>query len=1856
MNPLHHIPSRRARASLFLALTAALAGLLAFADAAGADRGVVGAYQFSTAPLCNCPEDQVENKPGDFGFATAAGVNSNGTGGASAGDLYLADGFRFPRGTGTRIQQFSVGGDFKRLWGRNVVAEGPDNADETQAVRIDATGGTFKLTFGSQTTAAIPYDASAETVKADLDATGALTVSVAGGPGGAGGATPYLVTFTGASGGIDQPLIVADDSSLTGSASVYTTNPGNVGAEICQPDLGDTCKTGEGFDPEDDATQVGGALSNPQDLAVDQTTGDLYVMDLSRVNEFSATGRFIRAFGGDVVRQGPDDSNLDTQKELVVRAGAGTFTLKTPNCLPAAPATAPISFEATDAQVKSALEALPSIGGRGGTVTVTGGPGDPEGHNPYVITFEGTLAGDEAGQLCADSTNLLGGAESNTSAKVTTLAAGGAYEVCTPSDACKSGSGEDGVGSSIAVAPAGAPNAGAVLVAETGHHRIQEFTGAGAPVRAFGWDVVKSGPDDSPGGTFEVCKPEAGDVCQAGSSGPGLGQFGDSLHAVAEDPSGAMYTVEEEGSSRMQKFTPQAGAPGLSPSLFGSDETQSLIVNAGAGQFRLGFGAEEDGTTGSGQFTEGSNVITKVNTEKGVFTVGQPIRERGECCLNALHGTVFITAVGSSTITISQVATASISRKLVSERPYATGNLAFDVPASGGVGPTASVENALNALPSISGELATGKGNLTAGSSTITDVITTSAKEFVSGQTITGPGIPAGTMVVNYRLNHETEEFEISLSHVATATVSNAELVTYRNSEPGSVHVSEGPGDAGGHHPYLITFDGGPLARTDPAQITTSQGEIPLSGGTGTNINTAAVSTPTPGGPSGTRADDSPFDVATDSAGDIFVARSYPAGFTTCPDGSASPPENRIQELDSSGAVIETSLPCTNIQSRVINRENFLSNLTVNPATGEPYLLFPLESASAGLVPRVSVFGSLGPAPTLTVSSPSEISRTAATISGTINPNGPPVSAYPNPSKTTYQVEFKPSAGATWQPFGHPSPIGAGGSVLPFGVGLSGLAPSTEYEARVRVVKPYISASTGPVQHFTTLAAPPTVDSFTVANLTAHSVDFKALINPQGTASTYHVEYGPSLAYGQGTPEIEVGSSHGAVPVSVHVEGLEPTGYNFRVVATNSAGSTTSSNQTFSFYPDSCPNAIARQQSGATNLPDCRAYELVSPADAGAAVLLPGGPSSPTATSPARLAFVSFIGSIPESGDPFGDLGDLYISTRTSTGWRTRYVGLPPTAAQFVGGPPILTGSDGGAGGVMYDDSLSRLIDWRHDGGSGLDASSAGYLWDAEGNLLGRLPTNLSSVPGADEDLSSGQGFAGDFRPSGDMSHYFFSSANLAFAPGGLTTGVGSAYDDDLADGSVSIVSRTPGGADIPREPGAKSDGYLELPAASDDGSHVLISSLGTGVCGKAVCNAYPNYCPANYTATCTFGGPGHLYMRVGGGPLGVTYDVSEGHVVKFEGMTEDGSEVFFTSAEPLTSDDHDTSVDLYMWSEKTDSITRLSKGETGTVGDTDACDSGGWIAKCGVEVPHTFENNVNYIENRWKIPDSPVGLTSGAIYFYSPEQLVTGAGIPGQRNLYVARNGSVQFVATLDPEKPALRLEVSPDGRHAAFLTASKLTSYENAGFAAMYSYNAESETLACVSCRPSGDPPTSDAGASWNGLFMADDGRTFFWTEDGVVPADTNGTVDTYEYVDGRPRLISPGAGNNAPARASGGTRFEGLVGVSGNGTDVYFSTFETLVPEDHNGPFLKFYDARTGGGFPAASVPAPCVAADECHGAGTEAPPSLRLTTTAALGGGGNVAHKPGHKKPKRRKHHRRRHRHHGAGKHHRQGGGK
>jgi hypothetical protein len=79
---------------------------------------------------------------------------------------------------------------------------------------------------------------------------------------------------------------------------------------------------------------------------------------------------------------------LSAVQQVKVAATGGTFTLSFEG-----QTTDAIAYDASAATVDSALDALSSIGGAWGGVSVSGGPGDELGSSPYVVTFEGKLRG-----------------------------------------------------------------------------------------------------------------------------------------------------------------------------------------------------------------------------------------------------------------------------------------------------------------------------------------------------------------------------------------------------------------------------------------------------------------------------------------------------------------------------------------------------------------------------------------------------------------------------------------------------------------------------------------------------------------------------------------------------------------------------------------------------------------------------------------------------------------------------------------------------------------------------------------------------------------------------------------------------------------------------------------------------------------------------------------------------------------------------------------------------------------------------------------------------------------------------------------------------------------------------------------------------------------------------------------------------------------------------------------------------------------------------------------------------------------------------------------------------------------------
>jgi hypothetical protein len=187
---------------------------------------------------------------------------------------------------------------------------------------------------------------------------------------------------------------------------------------------------------------------------------------------------------------------------------------------------------------------------------------------------------------------------------------------------------------------------------------------------------------------------------------------------------------------------------------------------------------------------------------------------------------------------------------------------------------------------------------------------------------------------------------------------------------------------------------------------------------------------------------------------------------------------------------------------------------------------------------------------------------------------------------------------------------------------------------------------------------------------------------------------------------------------------------------------------------------------------------------------------------------------------------------------------------------------------------------------------------------------------------------------------------------------------------------------------------------------------------------------------------------------------------------------------------------------------------------------------------------------------------------------------------------------------------QVTPDGAFAAFASDLSLTGYDNGGFSEVFRYDPEGETLICASCNPTNARALGGSTLPEHGLGLDTQGRVFFDSADAIAPRDLDSKTDAYEYETGTIQLISTGV---SPFDSR-------MLGVSSDGTDAYFFTRDTLVPQDQNGDLVKVYDARAGGGFEFRPPPVPCRASDECHGAGSQVPGPPEIKTIR--GSKGNV----------------------------------
>ncbi len=319
----------------------------------------------------------------------------------------------------------------------------------------------------------------------------------------------------------------------------------------------------------------------------------------------------------------------------------------------------------------------------------------------------------------------------------------------------------------------------------------------------------------------------------------------------------------------------------------------------------------------------------------------------------------------------------------------------------------------------------------------------------------------------------------------------------------------------------------------------------------------------------------------------------------------------------------------------------------------------------------------------------------------------------------------------------------------------------------------------------------------------------------------------------------------------------------------------------------------------------------------------------------------------------------------------------------------------------------------------------------------------------------------------------------------------------------------------------------------------------------------------------------------------------------------------------------------------------------------------------------------------------SMVGVAKEATraYFVSEEALagVNSEGespVAGERNLYFyekAEGGnSFSFLGTLPPAEerflspdsvePYLKASrLSPDGRHLAFMSSAHLTGYDNTDQASgeadseVFTYDAETGKLSCVSCNPSGQRPMGRKVAleefprTWaaallptyeNELYgsrvISDDGsRVYFNSYEALLPRDTNGRVDVYEWeapgsgdcTESAPAYSPPNSGCLSLISSGESPTDSEFVDASADGRDVFFATGSSLLPQDVG--LIDIYDAREGGGYPPPATPTPACEGEACQG--PLAPPNDPTPGSSSYNGPGNppLAKKKQKKKARHKK---------------------
>ncbi len=819
------------------------------------------------------------------------------------------------------------------------------------------------------------------------------------------------------------------------------------------------------------------------------------------------------------------------------------------------------------------------------------------------------------------------------------------------------------------------------------------------------------------------------------------------------------------------------------------------------------------------------------------------------------------------------------------------------------------------------------------------------------------------------------------------------------------------------------------------------------------------------------------------------------------------------------------------------------------------------------------------------------------------------------------------------------------------------LAPETLYHYRVEASNEDGDGNSPAEGTFTT--APPLQITETYASEVGTDVArISAAVNPLGVPTTGYFQYvteaqfqASGFAGAMEAPDVEggaapldFGSSEVPTTRSVFLSLRPGTAYRFRVLATDPLIEAPREGPSLSFSTlapeagEECPANDPYRTGPAAMLPDCRAYELVSPLDkAGGDIVT----TKEVLFAPNALIQSSLSGEglVYGSSRTFGDASSSSITSQYrasrgpgTSGWSSHYILGPrgrlnegvPTAA-FYSELRYLSPDLCGAWIRTQAEPLlapaaipGRPNLYRRD-----DSSCGAQGWEALTTAPGIH--GLFFPPALEFQGSSADGsraiYVADDKLTGTAAPDLGGERPaLYYQEEGEGPPVYVCYGTDGIPIAAGCAAGTMGG--LPRYRSSELTG-----AISADGERVFFSSsanLKIPELGTLYIRERPGKSQSNVN------GEGKCTQSA----RACTYQVSTS-AAQFWAAADDGSKALYSQGSAL-----------YLYDVDAKTRSQIASGVQGVMGQSEDL---------------------------------------SRVYFASTEVLTTGPNAEGhspttgQTNLYLYEAGEPAgfgFIAALagasDPapgtnpiqSSPALHAaRVSPDGLHAAFESTASLTGYDNADArsgkadAEIFLYDAAAnggqERLVCVSCNPSGGRPLGRSldrdvkpaavwgpepfwAAAWlqtqktslyPGRVMSEDGtRLYFEAADSLVPRDTNGATDLYQW-----EALGSGSCSAASSRysarnggcvtliSSGQAQGDVLyLDTDAGGRNVFFTTAQSLVSQDYG--LVDVYDARVDGGLPAPPTPTPGCEGEACQG--PYVPPEDRTPASSSFQGAGNI----------------------------------